>query len=303
MQHQTSLIFSVPKISLKSIRQAAMIFAFGLFAIAANGQRSTLLDPIEEPALVEILPGWRQNSDGQVQHVFAFKIILVDGWKTYWRVPGEEGIAPKVFWSLLTNARTPEIHFPAPRLIIDQESETAVVGYQNQVVFPVVIDIPDPDAKAIVAGDFEFGVCDKVCIPERIQFRAELAADLNIWVDEITAAQGRKVKMADTPNLAMQFNCQIRPYGNGKMDFSSKIETNFRPPTDVLALPEYPDPNLWFSDMATTLLSDGTVQLHARINHSQNQSVYGVERGKLKVTVVTPEKAIQYSGCKRSGTS
>ena len=280
-----------------------MIVVLGLFATAANGQRSTLLDSIEKPAQVEILPGWRQNSGDQVQHIFAFKIVLTDGWKTYWRVPGEEGIAPAVFWSLLTNARQPEIHFPAPRLIIDQANETTVVGYQNQVVFPVVIDIPDPDAPAIVAGNFEFGVCAKVCIPERVEFRAELAADLDIWIDEITAARSRQVEMANTTNLVPQFNCQIRLYGNGRMDFSSSIETAFRPPMDVLVMPEYPDPNLWFSDMETTLLRDGTVQFHARINHSQNSSLYRIERGKFKVTVVTPERAIQYSGCKKSDAS
>ena len=43
---------------------------------------------VEDLASVTVLPGWR-DADGT--HVTALRIDLAEGWKTYWRAPGDSG--------------------------------------------------------------------------------------------------------------------------------------------------------------------------------------------------------------------
>ena len=66
-----------------SLSAIALSACFALPAIAR--------DPA--PVAVEVLQGW-ELADGR--RVAALRLILADGWKTYWRAPGDSGIPPPV---------------------------------------------------------------------------------------------------------------------------------------------------------------------------------------------------------------
>ena len=63
------------------------------------------------------------------------EVRLDDGWKTYWRSPGDAGIPPHVEWENSGNLETAAFLWPAPVRFNYYDLET--FGYEKQVVFPI----------------------------------------------------------------------------------------------------------------------------------------------------------------------
>ena len=98
-------------------------------------------------------------------------IALDEGWKTYWRMPGDAGVPPDFRWERSLNAADVKVYWPAPARFIDTGGET--VGYKNRVVFPLDVVLKDSAAPARLALDLFFAVCEDICIP------AEAEAELD----------------------------------------------------------------------------------------------------------------------------
>ena len=97
-------------------------------------------------------------------------IRLDDGWKTYWRMPGDSGIPPQFNWSASENVANVEVLWPAPQRFNDRGGET--VGYKHRVVFPLRI-VPTKDAAEVkLELSLFFGVCEVVCIPGNAELSA-----------------------------------------------------------------------------------------------------------------------------------
>jgi len=70
---------------------AMMVLAalgMGLFQVPAQAESD-----FDDVSQVSILPGW-QRDDGF--YMAAVQVDLEPGWKTYWRSPGDTGIAPTI---------------------------------------------------------------------------------------------------------------------------------------------------------------------------------------------------------------
>ena len=91
------------------------------------------------------------------------EIELADGWKTYWRMPGDAGVPPNFDWSGSSNVRSFKVLYPAPARMHEAGSET--VGYKHAVTMPVEIVPEDPSRPVGLALNLEFGVCREICIP------------------------------------------------------------------------------------------------------------------------------------------
>jgi DsbC/DsbD-like thiol-disulfide interchange protein len=99
-------------------------------------------------------------------------ITLQDNWKTYWRVPGDGGIAPS-FQFTGNNIKSTRIDYPTPKRFHDEAGTT--IGYKHEVVFPFVVEPLDPTKPVNLSFAAFFGVCDVVCIPA--QFSQNLSFD------------------------------------------------------------------------------------------------------------------------------
>ena len=66
-------------------------------------------------------------------HYLGIKINLRDGWKTYWKNPGDAGAAPAIVWKESDGLKESEILFPFPEKFIDHGVNT--IGYEKTVVF------------------------------------------------------------------------------------------------------------------------------------------------------------------------
>ncbi len=112
-------------------------------------------------------------------------LILNDGWKTYWRSPGEVGIPPEIDWSGSVNVAEVEMLWPAPKRFTAFGIEN--FGYSEGVVFPLNVTLENPGAPAVLNGSVNLLVCSAVCVPETFDLSLPLATGSAI--DQDSAAR------------------------------------------------------------------------------------------------------------------
>ena len=100
------------------------------------------------------------------------QIELKDGWKTYWRYPGDAGMAPEFDFSGSTNLRLKSISYPVPDIGHDEAGR--FVGYHQPVSFVVELDKPGETAPSVIDLKALVGMCDAICIPFMAEFKLPL---------------------------------------------------------------------------------------------------------------------------------
>jgi DsbC/DsbD-like thiol-disulfide interchange protein len=99
------------------------------------------------------------------------EIELEDGWKTYWRSPGD-GLATEVDLSASENVVEATLLWPAPKRIEGAGGVTSY-GYEGSVVLPIRIKAANPDEAVLLRIELIYGVCADICIP--VEGTAELS--------------------------------------------------------------------------------------------------------------------------------
>jgi DsbC/DsbD-like thiol-disulfide interchange protein len=140
---------------------------FLLGAMALSAGKTALA--AEQPWSARLLKG---GFDGEVWWS-GLAIKLGPKWKTYWRVPGDGGIAPS-FTVAGENIKSSRIEYPVPtRMAV--ELVGTVIGYADEVVFPIAISPVEVVRPVSLELKSFFGVCDEICIPA--SFNSNLAFD------------------------------------------------------------------------------------------------------------------------------
>lgn len=119
------------------------------------------------------------------------EIALAEGWKTYWRVPGDSGGVPPNFdWSKSENLAAATVQYPAPVRLRDAAGDA--IGYKGAVVLPVQITPADPAKPVRIALALEYGICREICVPAEAKLVLTVdAAALTSMPDQLTAALAR----------------------------------------------------------------------------------------------------------------
>src|SRR3954465_12716181 len=71
------------------------------------------------------------------------EIKLKDGWKTYWRYPGDSGVPPMVDFSKSQNVKTVAVLYPAPSRFPDGAGGNSI-GYKGDLILPLRVMPQDP---------------------------------------------------------------------------------------------------------------------------------------------------------------
>jgi DsbC/DsbD-like thiol-disulfide interchange protein len=100
---------------------------------------------------------------GAKSYLAGVEITLEDGWKTYWRMPGDAGVPPNFDWSGSSNVARVTVLYPAPARMVEPAAET--IGYKHGVLFPIEVVPKDASQPVGLALALEFGVCREICIP------------------------------------------------------------------------------------------------------------------------------------------
>ena len=88
---------------------------------------------------------------------------LQKGWKTYWHSPGDGGFPQSLEWKDSTNISSLEILWPQPKGfdILGLKS----IGYENEVIFPLKIELEDINQTSIFSFELNYLTCKDICIP------------------------------------------------------------------------------------------------------------------------------------------
>lgn len=100
---------------------------------------------------------------------------LAKGWKTYWREPGDSGIAPSFDWSRSENVADVELRWPVPQRF--DEPGDITFGYRDEVVWPLRVVPENPALPVTLRLDMFYGVCStSVCVPREAALTLALPA-------------------------------------------------------------------------------------------------------------------------------
>jgi DsbC/DsbD-like thiol-disulfide interchange protein len=138
--------------------------------------------------------------DGKPMLLAGVQMRLDDGWKTYWRYPGDSGVPPGFDWTGSKNLQSAEVLFPAPHRFVDGGG--AAIGYSRDVVFPVKITPERPGEPVDLNLVFDYGICMDLCIPNEVNLSLTLSPDASEDSKEASLLREAlaRVPKAETPD-------------------------------------------------------------------------------------------------------
>ncbi|WP_322894390.1 MULTISPECIES: protein-disulfide reductase DsbD domain-containing protein [unclassified Yoonia] len=236
-------------------------------------------------ASVTVLPGWRE-ADGT--HVAALRIDLAEGWKTYWRAPGDTGIPP-AFAIAGTGIVAVQPHFPVPEVY--ETFGMRSIGYENSVTFPLRLQVGDDGQPVGISGQIEIGVCDEVCIPVTLDFAA-LLPPVGASDPAILAAL-RDRPLTRTEAQVGTVACSVTPISDG-LQLATTITMAPTAAQETVVI-EAGDPQVWVSEPQVTRQGN---QLTAVVDmvHVSGQP-FALDRSALRFTVLGDGTAVDIQGC------
>ena len=101
-------------------------------------------------------------------------IRLAKGWKTYWRVPGDSGVPPRLDWRGSGNVAAAQPAWPAPTRYSAFGFDT--FGYADEVVFPITVTLTRPGTTAQLRLSVDYAACERICVLEEAQFVLDIPA-------------------------------------------------------------------------------------------------------------------------------
>ncbi len=111
-------------------------------------------------------------------------VKLEDGWKTYWRSPGEGGVAPVIAWK--ENMPAVDWFWPTPSRF--DVAGMTTQGYHHRVTFPMAVRGPSP---AMLRGVLTLSTCSNVCLLTDYPFTLKPSAHDPAFAHDYAQAMGQ----------------------------------------------------------------------------------------------------------------
>ena len=137
------------------------IYTF-LFSIVSSYSTAISSDwSVSETSKLRLISPFSQNDTQNL--LIGLEYEMEPGWKTYWKSPGDGGFAQSLSWENSTNVKNVNILWPTP--IEFEILGLTSLGYQNNVIFPLEIELEDELKNTFLNLHVNFLICKEVCIP------------------------------------------------------------------------------------------------------------------------------------------
>jgi len=252
-------------------------------ALPAAGQTLAAPGAVVAAAL---LPGWQTR---QGTHMAALSLTLAPGWKTYWRAPGEAGIAPLFDWTGSANLAAVRLHWPRPVAI--GGGAGASIGYAGRLVLPIEVTPAVAGEPVALAAEVAIGVCDDICLPLTLRVAARLVPPGAREPRIAAALADRPLKAAEAG--VTRHACRIEPVAGG-LRVTAEVALP-QAGTIRAAAFETADPGLWVTS-ARVVPGEGRLTASADILPEGAAPVV-VDRSGLRLTLIGTDTAVELAGC------
>lgn len=241
----------------------------------------------DEMVAVSILPGW-QKADGA--HMAALKFVLADGWKTYWRAPGEAGIPPQFDWRGSDNLARAEIEWPTPKQTKTNGMRT--LGYEHVLVLPVRLTPERAGRPITLTAEMEIGVCSDICVPVTLSVSQRLDGGTRTPDPQIAAALAARPYTQAEAGVG-RVACAVSPIEGG-VRLVAEIDVAAMGSRELVVI-ETDNPALWVTQ-AESSRSGNRLRAEAEIFHAEGQG-FLLDRGGLRLTILSTGDAVDIQGC------
>lgn len=104
----------------------------------------------------------------------ALEFKIQDKWETYWRTPGDAGLAPAFKWAGSDNFKEAKVDYPAPHRFVTADLDNNV--YTKEVTFPIAVKVEHPGAALSLKLHLDLLVCSEICVPEKHDLTLDIPA-------------------------------------------------------------------------------------------------------------------------------
>lgn len=261
-------------------RYVALALCLALLPVTALAQSPRVAEIID----ARMRTGWQLENGS---HMAALHIRLAEDWITYWRHPGESGIAPQLDITGSRNLAGARIHWPEPRLYF--KAGMASIGYSRDVVLPIELTPQTPGQPMALDGRLHIGVCDDICIPVDLALRLDLA-DTGSPDGLIATALTRKPRAARKAGL-QSVSCSVTPERRGmRLSVSMTL-----PQQDgaEFALVELAGSPASGRAMASERVGD-TLTGHTMLRLKPGEAI---DRSAIRTSIVSAKGVLEHQGC------
>ena len=116
---------------------------------------------VEETSKLRLISPYSQNSSKNI--TIGLEYQMQPGWKTYWKSPGDGGFAQNISWENSSNISDVKILWPTP--IKFEILGLTSLGYQDNVMFPLEIEIENEFQDINLDLHVNYLICKEICIP------------------------------------------------------------------------------------------------------------------------------------------
>jgi DsbC/DsbD-like thiol-disulfide interchange protein/cytochrome c biogenesis protein CcdA len=144
--------------SLIALITLIFLITAGLISVpaAANPVRADHIDVELIPATTSVEPGGTLT--------LALRLAADEHWHTYWKNPGDSGLATQIDWTLPDGFEAGPIQWPSPERI--DVGPLANYGYDGEVLLLTDIRVPDHVSGTVpIQANASWLVCEEICIP------------------------------------------------------------------------------------------------------------------------------------------
>lgn len=149
--------------ALRNLLGLWLLVASVLFSATSNAEVDTgwMTKPEHPPVKTRFVVTGQVNQAEKTVEGF-LQVELDDDWKTYWRSPGEGGVAPSISWENSVNLRSVEWHWPYPQQFNLLGIHT--LGYKSATVIPMTLHIKDFNQPVKLDADLTLSSCTTICV-------------------------------------------------------------------------------------------------------------------------------------------
>src|SRR5437868_2577169 len=164
----------------------------GLVSSAANAADVSPWDDGGQSAARLIAAHARNEAGGRVFRA-GVEIRLKEGWKTYWRYPGDSGVPPVLDFSKSQNLKAVTVRYPAPTRFSDGGGGNSI-GYKGTVILPLHVVAQDASKPVTLNLKLDYAVCEKLCVPVEAKLELVLTGAETANEAALNAAEARVPK-------------------------------------------------------------------------------------------------------------